>query len=301
MNIDPRHLLQLAVIVEEGSFIGAAEVLNMTQPALSRNIKTMEERIGAQLIDRRQKKIRPTELGRTLADKGHLIRTASIQASRDALGVSAGKAGNLRIGVPPLISQFVFAEQIAHFLTDHPKVSCKVVNNMVPDLMALLEQGGLDLVIGPIVLTDETRGLQARTLWSDTVEIFCGPDHPLTSRDRIGIEDLRKNRWIFHPPNSFLQAQMSSYLTSAGLSEISAGVEVNTPISVISLMQNSNFLTMLPFRPMRKLLRAGDIARLTFQSNVPERNVGVISRKLDVRTPLIDNFSGFLHDNLPEI
>ncbi|MAR72784.1 LysR family transcriptional regulator [Halomonas sp.] len=301
MHIDPRHLIQLAAIVEEGSFVRAAEVLNMTQPALSRNIKFLEERVGAELIDRRHKKIRATELGQTLAQKGHVIRTASIQASHDARGVSLGKAGSLKIGIPPLISQFICAKQIAGFLMENPSVSCKLINDMVPPLMTFLEQGELDLVIGPIVLTDETKGLQARKLWSDTVGIFCRPGHPLRRYKSIGIEGLRKSRWIFHSQFSFLQSQMSSYLTSAGLSEISAAIEVDTPISVISLLRNSDFLTMLPYRPMHKLIKSGEIAYLSFQANIPERNVGLITRKHDAQTPLIDSFSEFFIKNLETV
>ncbi|PWQ94608.1 LysR family transcriptional regulator [Leucothrix arctica] len=104
MKLDPRHLAQLSVILEAGSYQLAAEKLGVTQPALSRNIKTLEERLGGAVFDRSGRKAVPTELGRRLARSGFSIRIAEEQASAYAALVTEGTAGELRIGAPPIVA-----------------------------------------------------------------------------------------------------------------------------------------------------------------------------------------------------
>ena len=77
MIIDPRYLMQIAAIVECGSFSAAAERLGTSQPALSRTISIIERRTGLALFDRNSRPPTPTDAGRALADQGRAIRKAS--------------------------------------------------------------------------------------------------------------------------------------------------------------------------------------------------------------------------------
>ncbi|ANG63377.1 hypothetical protein A8C75_13465 [Marinobacterium aestuarii] len=300
MTLDPRHLLQLSVIIELGSFSLAAEQLHLTQPALSRNMKILEDRVGALLIDRSNKKVQATEVGRALAAQGHSIRMATNQASEHARDVSEGKAGLLRIGVPPMISEYLLSALITDFLKDNPNVTCVVTSTLMLDLIDKLELGQLDVVIGPLVLIDESRGLQAQQLWSDSVNIFCRKGHPLTQYAQVSTQQLRGEKWIIHPKRSFLRAQMDSYLISAGLTEIGVAIEVDSPISIIALVQSSNYLTMLPSLPVQSLVDAGQLCVVPFlQSDMPTRHAGLITRTTDMRTLLLDRFVSYLMQTCP--
>ena len=73
MKYDPRHLVQFAAIIEEGSFSLAAERLGTTQPALSSMVKTLETRAGLDLLARRRRPVTPTPLGAELARMGELV------------------------------------------------------------------------------------------------------------------------------------------------------------------------------------------------------------------------------------
>ena len=84
MSLDPRHLIQLATIVETGSFAQAATQLDLAQSALSRNIKTLEERVGSPVLQRGRRGAVPTEIGTRLAQHGQVIRTAHLQANNTA-------------------------------------------------------------------------------------------------------------------------------------------------------------------------------------------------------------------------
>lgn len=291
MIIDPRHLIQLSVTVELGSFSLAAESLFLTQPALSRNIRILEERIGIQLIDRSRKKIAVTEAGKVFALQGRVIRIATNQAALFTEDVKQGVAGVLKLGTTPIIAGYLIGKPISSFLGNNPNVSCVFSSAMMQDLHEKLIRGELDVLIGPISLIHEDSGLTAIKLWDDTVKIFCNPSHPLTHKTSVSIQDLRNEKWIVHDDRSSLRSQMESYLTSSGVSEISVAIESesNAATTITEILQNSNFLTMLPLVPLKPLLNQGKLATLNFPADPPSRATGLIVRKNN-NTPLIDHF-----------
>ena len=94
MKLDPKHLAQLSVIVEAGSYQTAADRLGLTQPALSRNMKALEGRLGATLFNRDGRKSVPNALGLRLARNGKSIRLAEEQASILAEQSAQGAVGD---------------------------------------------------------------------------------------------------------------------------------------------------------------------------------------------------------------
>jgi hypothetical protein len=118
MKTDPRHLVQLSMIVEAGSFQTAADRLGITQPSLSRNIKLLESRIGARVFDRSTRRAAPTALGLKLAQHGLTIRIAEEQAAAYSALAALGAAGEPEIGATPIIAD--------HFLSQRVASSCAI-------------------------------------------------------------------------------------------------------------------------------------------------------------------------------
>ena len=120
MNIDPRHLAQLSLVVEAGSFQSAADRIAITQPALSRNMRTLEQRLGTPLFRREGRRSVPTSLGLRLARSGLSIRIAEDQASAAADQSISGTVGELRIGAPPIIAGRFLTDPLAQFIKQNP-------------------------------------------------------------------------------------------------------------------------------------------------------------------------------------
>lgn len=97
--MEPKHLMQLAVILEKGSITAAAEYLNLTQPTLTRNMQTLEMQAGGSLFDRSRFGVRSSRLGENLARQGRSIarqiKVAEESASRHKLGFHS----QLRVGI----------------------------------------------------------------------------------------------------------------------------------------------------------------------------------------------------------
>lgn len=301
MNLDPRHLIQLSVIVELGSFSQAAESLCLTQPALSRNMRLLEDRVGARLIDRTSKQIAATDIGRAFVDQGRTIRQATTQAAQLSRQVDQGEVGQLRLGVSPLISEYMISKPLSLFLAQHPKVTCTITTALICSLREQVANGELDIAIGPTTMLDSHSGLQAHELWRDTVHIFCNARHRLAQKANISLSDLQAARWIGHSEPSLLKNQMESFISSSGIDELDIAIEIDSPITNAALLHNSDYLTMLPYTPMQRLISSGALAEVAFHHHLPARPTGLITRRTASTPALINTFSSFIAANfLPQ-
>ena len=120
MKLDPRHLAQLSAIVEAGSFQLAAERQGLTQSALSRNMKTLEDRLGTPLFQRDGRRSEPNGVALRLAKSGLAIRMAQEQASGHADNIASGEAGELRLGAPPIVAGKYLTDVLASFINENP-------------------------------------------------------------------------------------------------------------------------------------------------------------------------------------
>ncbi|MCZ2723160.1 LysR family transcriptional regulator [Marinomonas sp. 15G1-11] len=298
MNIDPRHLIQLATIVEAGSFQAAADLLGLTQPAISRNIKKLEERLGETLFDRSERSAKVNELGLKLARQGMIIKSAESTASSYADSIYKGETGTINIGTPPTIAHSLIAEILGRFLTAHPEVNAKIRIGMVHELRSLLIQGQVNIVIGPISLADQIDQLIATDLINDRVGILCSSNHPLTHYKNITPEILEAQRWALHSPGSLLRFQTEHALASFGLRELDIALETDSVDVAFQVARHSNIITTMPIFLSQTQLAIGGLAFLDIDNPLFTRPIGYIRRVSKTPTRVETKFIEFLKAQL---
>lgn len=244
MIIDPRHLEQLAVIVDVGTLNGAAARIGTSQPALSRMIRTLESRVGAPLFARDSRPLQPTPLGLELAKQGRAIRVAQDRA-REAVDLgAAGFDGTLRIGAPPFLCEKLVSEAIAGFVIDRPDIRIDLVPDYFPSLHERLFQNEIDIIVGPAKSADPTiADMVFEPLFEDFNVVVGRADHPLLE---VGEIDLDTVTWIGHSDRSMLRHDMETALRLKGASKIRFAFQSEAAGAVIEMLKNSDFLTVLP-------------------------------------------------------
>lgn len=290
MKLDPRHLVQLSMIIEAGSFQRAASLLAMTQPALSRNMQTLEARSGGALFDRTGRRAVPTDLGLRLAKEGLAVREAADRASLHADLIQMGGAGELKLGVTPLLAGEFICAPLAAFLDKHPQVTCRIETGLVPDLRNFIIRGNVDIVIGPTIKTERATGLIVTPLLEDAIAILCRDGHPLMRRKQISAADIGRFRWVTHPANSSLAFQIGSALSALGLNEIDVAAEVQFPQSAISLVARSDLLTALPKAPAAMQAAAQSVSFLPLHHRHFKRPIRVLTRQTSSESILVQSF-----------
>ena len=246
MKLDPRHLAQLSAIVEVGSFQSASEMLGLTQSALSRNMKSLEERLGAQLFQRDGRRSLPNEMAMRLAKSGLAIRIAEEQASGHAQNVVNGDTGELRLGAPPIVAGKYLSGMLAKFINENPSCTVELKSGLVHELKSLLERGKIDLIIAPQSLAEQENGLSSTPLMDDRVGILCRRDHHLVGKKRISTQDLERESWLAHSKGSLLRQQTESAMLASGVRQIQIICETDSIRSALEIVAATKLITTMP-------------------------------------------------------
>ncbi|MEP3275848.1 MAG: LysR family transcriptional regulator [Stappiaceae bacterium] len=289
MKLDPRHLAQLSVIVEAGSFQLAADRLGLTQPALSRNMKLLEERMGTVLFLRDGRRSLPNAIALRLAKSGLAIRVAEDQASAHADQAASGQAGELRLGAPPIVAGRFISKVLADFINDNPGCIVELRSGLVHELRSMLERGQIDLVIAPLSLAEQSQGLEFRPLVEDRVGILCRVNHPLSQKNVITETDLEAVSWLAHSKGSLLRRQTETAMLAAGVREIHIACETDSIRSALEIVAQTDLITTMPVLTTEPYLE-DRLTFLPYEHPQFKRPLGAIYRGSMPNNPAISRF-----------
>lgn len=293
MKLDPKHLVQLSVIVEAGSYQSAADRLGLTQPALSRNMKALEERLGTALFNRDGRKSVPNALGLRLARNGQAIRLAEEQASVLADQSAQGAVGELRVGAPPIVAGRFLSRAMARFIRENPNCVVEMRTGLVHELRAMLERRQVDIVLGPKSLADPSDGLDFRPLIDDRVGILCRTGHPLTSRGQVMASDLEAQIWLAHSRGSQLRQQTEAAMMASGVKSMHIVCETDSIRSVLEIIAETDLITTMPRATTASYLE-DRLVFLDFDHPQFHRPLGSIRRSGASSNPIEDKFLSVL-------
>ncbi|CAG9271631.1 putative HTH lysR-type domain-containing protein [Paraburkholderia unamae] len=279
MLIDPRHLIQLHMIVELGSFISAAERLGLTQPGLSRNIRLLESRIGVRLLIRGKHGAVPTDEGKTLAAYGRRLFELSQQAATTGAAVHRGEVGELRLGAAFSLANGLIAEPVSRFLAARPKTSLRVLPGPTPRLLEELDAGQLDLVVGGTQMLPEEHGLRFEALVDNDLVAVGRADHPLAKLEHDApVAQLREYRWVACLEQDPLRRDVEAGMASLGLTQDCVALETASLTLVTDVLARTDFLTLIPSPLANALTASGRFARVQAASSYTLRPIGVAYR-----------------------
>lgn len=289
MNVDPRHLIQLSMIVEAGSFQTAADRLGLTQPGLSRNMSTLERRIGSPLFRRDGRRSVPNALGLRLARHGLTIRTAEDEAGALASKAAAGAVGELRIGAPPIVAGRFASTALARFINENPGCTVELRTGLVHELRTMLERGQVDIVIAPRSLADPAAGLDFQPLIDDRVGVLSRAGHPLAQQQDVTISDLESQSWLAHSRGSLLRQQTEAALMNLGVGQVHVVCETDSIRSVLEIIADTDLITTMPVATTTPYLE-GRLVFLDFDHPHFARPLGAIRRRDMPGNPVAERF-----------
>lgn len=289
MKLDPKHLAQLSVIVEAGAFQTAADRLGLTQPALSRNMKALEGRLGAPLFVRDGRRSVPNALGLRLARNGQAIRLAEEQASVLADQSAQGAVGELRIGAPPIVAGRFLSTAMAKFIRGNPNCIIEMRTGLVHELRTMLERGQVDLVLGPQSLADSSDSLNFKPVIDDRVGILCRTAHPLAFRERILPSDLEAQVWLAHSRGSLLRQQTETAMIASGVNSMHIVCETDSIPSALEIVAETDLITTMPKATTTSYLE-DRLVFLNFDHPQFHRPLGSISRVGSTPNPIETRF-----------
>lgn len=198
--VDTRHLRLVLAIVDEGGLTRAARRLNLTQSALSHQLKQAEGALGVALFLRRNRSMVLTDAGERLLEQARRI-----VADLDALGEemrdhATGARGRLRIATECYTCYEWLPPVLQRFHRRHPGIDVGIVAEATSDPVAALDRGDIDLAI--ITRGHESPAIETLDLFRDELLLVVPPDHRLATRPFVRPKDLERERLILYTPPS---------------------------------------------------------------------------------------------------
>ncbi|WP_281929892.1 LysR family transcriptional regulator [Roseibium album] len=247
MFIDPRHLEQLAVIVDSETLQEAADKIGTSQPALSRMIKSLEARSGMTLFDRDSKPLKATRLCLELANQGKAVKSAQRRAMECVQLAAQGRGGFLKVGVPPFLCRRLVSEAVAKFVSEQSAAHIELVPDYYSGLQERLLQNVIDVIVAPSKYVDHSNAdFILEPLFEDSNVIVGRAGHPLFGKRQLTAEDLSAVTWIGHSDSSVLRYDMETALKLLGLRHLHLAFQSGSADAIIEVLRNTDLLTVLP-------------------------------------------------------
>ncbi|WP_109125226.1 LysR family transcriptional regulator [Dyella sp. C11] len=286
-----RHLRYFVAVAETGSLTEAAERrLYTSQPSLSRQIKDLEDQVGASLFSRSARGVELTDAGKAFLDHARLALhqvDAAVEAAR-----RAALPSKPRFAMGFLTGQEMtwLPESMRVLHADLPNIDVTVSSDYSPDLAEAVARGRLDIAF---MRAEPDVDLLYRRVAREPLVVLMPSDHPLAVKEAINPEDLVGRPFIAMASKAkVLRATIDAYLAQSGIT-IEPAQTVDNPAMVMSLVASTRGVTLIP--DYVKNLMPWSVTSRPLAGEVPMIDL-VVGYSRANASPLLQSFLGHLDE-----
>lgn len=276
-----RQLEYLVAIADTRHFRRAAERVNTTQPTLSEQLKALEERLGAQLVQRSRSGVVLTGLGeqvveiarRMLADAQHIRSLSSLGAGR--------LSGLLRLGMPPTIGPYLLPRVVPQLRVGFPQLKLYVREELPSELPAALTDGRLDVIVAPFPIN--SGDLLGEEMFSEPLHLAVASTHRLAQKSRVTALDLKGEDVLALGKGHQLHDVVAQLCAQTG-ARLRLDYEGTSLDTLREMVATGLGITFLPGLYVESAVRGDSMLKLIELSGRPlMRTIGMAWRKSDAR------------------
>ena len=277
----PEHLMtatQLAAfrhLADAGSFVAAAAASGLSQPAIHRAVRDLEQLCAMPLLERRGRGVVLTAAGRRIA-RGVRLAASEIAAGISEVGDEQRPGGRIAIGAMPLSRALVLPQAIARFVREVPGTVIDVVEGSWRELVEPLRDGVIDLMIG--ALRDEPPpGLAQRALFTDRLVTIGRAGHPLANEPDPSLAALAAYGWTVAAPGTPLRLRWDAMF--AGHATPAAPIECGSVMVIRGILKDSDLLTLLSPEQVALEIATGMLTTIGRPLAHGTRTIGITTRE----------------------
>ncbi len=289
--MNPHHLRTFLAVQQHLNFTRAAEELFLSQPAVSRHIRQLEESLGVVLYEHIGKSLHPTDAAQTLTDEAGKVLGAMERAAEAVRTHRSAERGKLRIGGSTTAGLYLLPPLLQRFRQQFPdaELDLSIANSWQIERMLVRNELDFGFVGGALSSPE----LVARKLIEDEICCFADAAHPLAGKRRVPISALESQTWIVREKGSATRMLFEAWLERAG-GKFDKTVEVRGAEDVKVLVEAGLGISFLSVHGLARELEEGRLARLRL-TGLPLRRPIYLVRHADKRvSPVMAAFREML-------
>ncbi len=273
-----RHLQTFIEVARLKSVGKAAEVLSVSQPAVTRTIRELGEYLGADLFEKEGRSIRISPFGDVfLRHAGESI--AAVQRGVESVARARRSLGPpLRIGALPTAAASLMPQAVAEFLKAETGSRITIVTGENRWLLDALRVGELDLVVGRLAAPERMTGLHFEPLYAEEVVFVVQPGHPLLQRRNFSLREIANYTMLMPPAGSVIRPFVDRLLLTNGIGELPHVVETVSDSFGRAYVERHDAIWLISRGVVSADIHAGRLAVLEVNTSETRGAVGITTR-----------------------
>lgn len=271
-----QQLQLLLTLARTGSMRASAAAMNVTQPALTKALRQLEDEFGATLVVRSPKGVRLAPAGEMLAARAATVVRELERAREELSALTRHTQTTLSVGVSPAAALMLAANTVCAFRSRWPEVRIRLVDALYPRSLEQLRSGELDLALGPLPPAGIGRDLQAWALMDSPSVIVAKKGHPL-SQARM-LDELVGAQWLLSGPRLGPGDPVHLGFAQRGLADPQVVVECDSFSTLLAVLPGMNTLAIVPVRFFEVHGPRMGLVALALQEQLPATTIHIFSR-----------------------
>lgn len=292
-----RRLQVFHAVAKHLSFTKAAEALFMTQPAVTFQIKQLEEQFNTRLFERGHGRISITPAGSVVLEYAERILGLSAELDTRLKELTGEVAGLLLIGASTTIAEFLLPKVLGEFKSRHPKVMPRLFVANSEAVESRIAAHTLD--VGFIEAPSHLQGLASDVCCGDELQVVCAPGHALARMKSVTPKQLAQYPFISREPGSGTREVTDRYFADAGVKTegLDLEMELGSPEALKGLVATGLGFAIMSRATVANELRLGILAAVPLAPRLT-RNLSVVYPRERFRSRLANTFIDFARQRL---
>ncbi|WP_271410943.1 LysR family transcriptional regulator [Pseudomonas sp. Q1-7] len=282
--METRDLEYVLLVWKLASIGKAADALGMTQPALTKAVRRVEDQLGVPLFERGALGVRPTAAGELFLIRAQRLQRDYDDALSEMRSIGKGEQGMISVGYSPSFSDKLLVAACRRLMRERPAAKLRIRCRLAQELLDLLRAGELDIALVPAPAEDHE--LHVDTLFHDQLIIVADAAHPLVGKEGVRLAELQGEEWLLPEASLPVRHMIEQAFVSRGLARPRLKIEADFSSPVLyQLIHGSQLLTLSKYGQM--FLSTG-LAQVKLQEGELDldRRLGIITRVQGYLSPV---------------
>src|SRR5215470_2351011 len=293
MNVNLNHLAVFHAVAQTGSMTRGAERLDVSQPAVSKQVQELESALGVHLFDRIGRRVRLSQAGEVLADYARRLFALAREAEEAMADVRAVGRGRLVIGASTTIGTYLLPGVVAEFWRRHPRVELLVEIENTEQIHRRL--AGHELDVGLTEGFVEEEELEAEVFHQDELVLIAAPGPRLAGQARVPLSAVREEPFILREPGSGTRAVEERALARLKL-PVRVVMALGSTEAIKRVVAEGVGVAIVSRLSVRAECAAGTLAVLPVAGLQIDRPLYLVCRKGRRDGPALQAFCSVLHE-----
>ena len=274
------------------SFTKAAESLHMTQPAVTFQVRQLEEYFNTRLFDRTHNRISLTEAGQRVYEYADRIFALYAEMENSVRDLTGEVSGVLLLGASTTIAEYMLPALLGDFKSKYPEVSIRLQVANTDGIVSMVENNIIDL--GVVEAPVSNKNLVVENCRMDKMVLIVPPGHELANNKSVPIEELTRHPYICREEGSGTREVMLEAVTSAGCNpqDLNIVMELGSPEAVKGAVEAGMGISILSKATIEKELKLGSLIAIDLETPL-ERPFSFVHQKQKFRLRAMEKLLDF--------